>query len=56
VDSGGGAINGFNLSHDTTNCYVIIGDAIPVHQKAATIGNMFGIDLSKWSGILRVYE
>ena len=57
VDSGGGGnINGFNLSHDTTNCYVIIGDTIPVHQKAATIGNVFGIDLNKWDGILRVYE
>lgn len=57
VDSGGGGnINGFNLSHDTTNCYVVLGNAIAIHRRSAPIGDIESIDTTKWTGILRVYD
>lgn len=57
TDSGGGGNrNGWTISHDTTNIYIVLGDSLAVHQKQLTSGFMNSVDYLKWNGFLRVYE
>jgi len=57
TDSGGGGNrNGWSISHDATNVYVVLGDTVAIFQKQAVIGILNSIDTLKWLGFVRVYE